>query len=144
MYLICAFPYLYYIPTYINILQIYAICKTDDVSWGTRISGDQSKYDKKAEDFKYKKFVYLVLYVFCNSIFGFLFERFYQAGADNILRSLYGGALILICTPFCGELYYMLIYCLQQVNDTKVNPTIMYVNQKMQENENSSLNNSYV
>ena len=73
-YALCAIPYVYYIPTYINILQIYAICKTDDVSWGTR--GDPNKdYNSKFENFKYKKFFYLITYVFCNSVFGFLFEK---------------------------------------------------------------------
>jgi cellulose synthase/poly-beta-1,6-N-acetylglucosamine synthase-like glycosyltransferase len=73
-YAICAFPYVYYIPTYINILQIYAICKTDDVSWGTR--GDpENDYNSKFENFKYKKFFYLITYVISNSIFGFLFEK---------------------------------------------------------------------
>jgi cellulose synthase/poly-beta-1,6-N-acetylglucosamine synthase-like glycosyltransferase len=70
-YALCALPYAYYIPTYVNILQIYAICKTDDVSWGTR----GNDYNSKHEAFKYKKFFYLIAYVLSNSIFGFLFER---------------------------------------------------------------------
>jgi chitin synthase len=28
--------YLYYAPTYINILQIFAFCRIDDLSWGTK------------------------------------------------------------------------------------------------------------
>lgn len=72
-YLKCCPYYIYYIPTYINILQIYSICKTDDVSWGTR--GNSGHYNTKYEAFKYKKFLYLLTYVLCNSIFGFLFEK---------------------------------------------------------------------
>lgn len=145
MYLKCAFPYVYYIPTYINILQIYAICKTDDVSWGTRINGDQSKYDQKAESFKYKKFVYLVLYIFCNSTFGFLFEMLYQFGADGVLRYLYGAALVLICTPFCGEVYYMTIYCFQKCKKVRIDPKTMYVNDvsKLEESGLAGVNKPY-
>lgn len=69
-----SFYYIYYIPTYVNILQIYSICKTDDVTWGTR-DDNNKEYNSKQELFKYKKFFYLILYVLCNSIFGFLFEK---------------------------------------------------------------------
>ena len=30
------FSFLFYIPTYLNILNIYALCKIDDISWGTK------------------------------------------------------------------------------------------------------------
>ena len=72
--------YFYYIPAYINILQIYAICKTDDISWGTLKSPDDTdlgkinKKSNKFHNFKFKKLLYLITYVLCNSAFGFLFE----------------------------------------------------------------------
>ena len=66
--------YFYYIPSYINILQIYSICKTDDISWGTQKEAE-SHQSLKLQQFKYKKVLYLILYVLTNSIFGFLFER---------------------------------------------------------------------
>lgn len=28
--------FLFYSPTYLNILNIYAICRMDDISWGTK------------------------------------------------------------------------------------------------------------
>jgi hypothetical protein len=104
------FPaYVYYIATYINILQIYSICKTDDVSWGTepgskkdeemsnsRSRAEETTYedieketfmsesnmrikkekdDKKKRLFKYKKVLYLILYIASNSAFGFCFQK---------------------------------------------------------------------
>ena len=30
------FPYIYYVPTYVNILQIFAFCRINDMSWGTK------------------------------------------------------------------------------------------------------------
>jgi hypothetical protein len=31
-----AFSFLFYGPTYLNILNIYALCRIDDISWGTK------------------------------------------------------------------------------------------------------------
>ena len=72
--------YFLYISSYINILQIYAICKTDDITWGTRKNQEnqnkEKKYKKslKFQYFKYKKLMYLLLFVFCNSFVGFLIK----------------------------------------------------------------------
>ena len=73
----CAPYYVYYIPTYINILQIYAICKTDDLSWGTRKAPNKQKSmeNEKFDKFKYKKVLYLIAYAITNSSFGVIFER---------------------------------------------------------------------
>jgi len=32
----CLFSYIYFTPTYINILQIFAFTRIDDLSWGTK------------------------------------------------------------------------------------------------------------
>ena len=34
--LLSIFSYIYYTPTYINILQVFAFCRIDDMSWGTK------------------------------------------------------------------------------------------------------------
>ena len=31
-----AFSFLFYAPTYLNILNIYSLCRIDDISWGTK------------------------------------------------------------------------------------------------------------
>lgn len=31
-----AFSFLFYGPTYLNILNIYSLCRIDDISWGTK------------------------------------------------------------------------------------------------------------
>jgi chitin synthase len=28
--------FIYYVPSYLNILNIYALCRIDDISWGTK------------------------------------------------------------------------------------------------------------
>ena len=30
------FSFLYYIPTYLNVLNAFALCRIDDISWGTK------------------------------------------------------------------------------------------------------------
>lgn len=30
------FSFLFYIPTYLNILNTFALCRIDDISWGTK------------------------------------------------------------------------------------------------------------
>jgi chitin synthase len=34
--LVGAFSFIFYGPTYLNILNIYALCRIDDISWGTK------------------------------------------------------------------------------------------------------------
>jgi chitin synthase len=31
-----AFSFIFYGPTYLNILNIYSLCRIDDISWGTK------------------------------------------------------------------------------------------------------------
>lgn len=31
-----AFSFIFYGPTYLNLLNIYALCRIDDISWGTK------------------------------------------------------------------------------------------------------------
>lgn len=38
------FSYIYFTPTYVNILQIFAFCRIDDLSWGTKgLDGEENK-----------------------------------------------------------------------------------------------------
>jgi chitin synthase len=58
--------YILLTPTYINILTVFAICKTDDVSWGTR--GKDEKGSSQQDDFNWKKTVFLAIFVACNVV----------------------------------------------------------------------------
>ena len=64
--------YILLTPTYINILTVYAICKTDDVSWGTR--GKDEKGNSQQDEFMWKKTVFLAIFVACNVVMGGLFQ----------------------------------------------------------------------
>ena len=64
--LVFGFHYVLLTPTYVNILTVFAICKTDDVSWGTR--GKDEKGTSQQDEFNWKKTVFLAVFVGCNVI----------------------------------------------------------------------------
>ena len=41
--LLSLFSLLFYLPTYLNIFNIYAICRIDDISWGTKGKESQDR-----------------------------------------------------------------------------------------------------
>ena len=134
--------YFYYISAYINLFQIYAICKTDDITWGTRKKPD-SKYigkknakSKKFLNFKFKKLFYLVLYVFSNSAFAVIFQWYFifrlsVNGFDSILQIIYVAGLLLLIIPFVGQLFYVFSCLLKLCSRKKqIDPTIFEVEAK--------------
>lgn len=70
--LIFAIYYALLMPTYINILMVFAVCKTDDVSWGTR--GKDDKGSSLQDEFNWKKTVFLTIFAGCNIILGGVVE----------------------------------------------------------------------
>jgi cellulose synthase/poly-beta-1,6-N-acetylglucosamine synthase-like glycosyltransferase len=56
--------YILLTPTYINILSVFAMCRTDDVTWGTR--GKEEKGSSNQDIFKWKKTLFLAIYAVCN------------------------------------------------------------------------------
>jgi len=71
--LVFGLHYLLLSPTYINILTVFALCKTDDLSWGTR--GPDSKTNNKQDEFNKKKTFFLVFFIGCNLLLGGLVQR---------------------------------------------------------------------
>ena len=67
--LLGAFSFLFYTPTYLNILNIYSLCRIDDISWGTK--GLDTGSDKNAnlkDSWRLIKFVHVAKYVIWNII----------------------------------------------------------------------------
>ena len=109
--------YFYYMATYINLLQIYAICKTDDITWGTRKRPDNGKNANKSNkflNFKYNKLLYVMLYVFCNSMFA-VFLEWYEIytlninGETTIPQLIYVIGLLLLIVPFIGQMIFIFL-----------------------------------
>lgn len=65
-----AFSFLFYGPTYLNILNIYSLCRIDDISWGTKglESGSGGQNSKLKDSWKLIKFIHVSKYVFWNII----------------------------------------------------------------------------
>ena len=67
--------FIFYSPTYLMILNVYALCRIDDISWGTKgLDSDAGGKTKSLQDnWKKIKFLHVSKFVFYNSIFGFVF-----------------------------------------------------------------------
>lgn len=65
-----AFSFLFYGPTYLNILNIYSLCRIDDISWGTKglDSGAGGQNSKLKDSWKLIKFIHVSKYVFWNIV----------------------------------------------------------------------------
>jgi len=72
--------YIYFSPTYIHLLIIYAFCRVDDLSWGTKGAGDHKSGpdsdDAVKEDGKMMKFRFVITWLASN---------FFMAASLNIL-----------------------------------------------------------
>lgn len=66
--------FIFYSLTYLNILNIYALCRIDDISWGTKgLDSDAGGKTKDLQDnWKKIKIIHVCKMVFWNSIVGFL------------------------------------------------------------------------
>ena len=66
-----AFSFLFYGPTYLNILNIYSLCRIDDISWGTKGLDSAGSTNSKLKDaWKLIKFIHVAKYVCWNIIVG--------------------------------------------------------------------------
>lgn len=68
------FSLLFYLASYLNIFNIYALCRIDDISWGTK--GKDADVDNtqniKAINWKKIKILYVSKYVIYNCFLGFV------------------------------------------------------------------------
>lgn len=101
-----ACPYIAMIPTYANIFLLFSICKTDDITWGTRNNLRQQK--PKGARFKLYKMYYLLSFVLSNLLFAFWIERSYIDGVLYPIYSLYIVTLVILILPLFGEIIYLI------------------------------------
>lgn len=75
------FSYIFYIPTYINLLQVFAFCRIDDLSWGTKglDSSGQPILDeteqKIVKEWARRKYVFILQYISTNVVFSFVIMK---------------------------------------------------------------------
>jgi chitin synthase len=121
-----AFSFLFFGPTYLNILNIYSLCRIDDISWGTKgLDSGSNKNANLKDSWKQIKFVHVVKYVLWNVILGAVLltlgsnyvPRFF---VTIIMVALIGLTISLKVLLAC---MYMLIYWCKYVSK-KPNPVI--------------------
>ena len=66
--------FIFYSPTYLMILNVYALCRIDDISWGTKgLDSEAGGKTKQLQDnWKKIKILHVCKFVFWNSAFGFV------------------------------------------------------------------------
>lgn len=65
-----ALAYLYYLPSYVHSFLIYAFCRIDDLSWGTK-GLDSTDDNRKTAEFKQYKIDFISIWIICNALVGF-------------------------------------------------------------------------
>lgn len=64
-----AFSFLFYGPTYLNILNIYSICRIDDISWGTKgLVGNVTGNWQLKNSWKLTKYFHVTKYLLWNVV----------------------------------------------------------------------------
>ena len=59
--------FIFYSPTYLNVLNIYSLCRIDDISWGTKgLDTESGKNANLKDSWKMVKFVHIAKYVVWN------------------------------------------------------------------------------
>lgn len=67
--IIGAISFIFYTPTYLNILNVYSLCRMDDISWGTKGLDTSSTSDSSLKgSWKLIKFLHLAKFVIWNII----------------------------------------------------------------------------
>jgi len=69
--IIGCFSFIFYGPTYLNILNIYSLCRIDDISWGTKgLDSGGSKNSSLKNAWSIIKYIHVTKYVIWNIIIG--------------------------------------------------------------------------
>ena len=77
--LFSVFAFFFYTPTYLILLNTYALCRIDDISWGTKGLDSHKatkKDDKIMETWKVIKFLYVAKLVFWDVVVAALLLHF--------------------------------------------------------------------
>ena len=105
-----AFSFAFYTPTYLIILNVYALCRMDDLSWGTKglDAGSGSKDEAVLNSWKIIKTIHVGKLVFWNVITAGLMIHF---GSDYLIRFWLTFALmILIASTMLMKVFLALVY----------------------------------
>ena len=121
-----AFSFLFYAPTYLNILNIYSLCRIDDISWGTKglDSGGSTKNKDLKDSWRLIKMVHVAKYVFWNIVFGVILLSF---GSSYVPRFYITFGIVILMAFSIGikifvAVIYLIGYKLYNVNCCEDDP----------------------
>ena len=109
--------FIFYAPTYLNILSVYALCRIDDFSWGTKGLMNENEDKKNVEvknAWKTIKIIYVAKFVFWNILMGAIFitlSNGYQTRFFFTYAFLALIALFLIIKIIIGLIYLIKESC---------------------------------
>lgn len=111
-----AIHYIFMIPTYINILLIYAICNTHDCTWGNRPDALKKDELEKLESFERFRARWTSIWILCNGIFAFFILSALSGASINTKVNYFigvgaGGIGVLVVRIFGGMLYLLIEFC---------------------------------
>lgn len=92
------FSFIFFSPTYLIILNIYALCRIDDISWGTKglDSEVSNRKEEMTDEWKKIKIIHVCKFVFYNIVVAFLLLIF----GDNYVARFFLTFAIMILIGF--------------------------------------------
>lgn len=107
--------FLFYTPTYLNILNIYSLCKMDDISWGTKgLDAKPTQSASLLNSWRTIKYIHVSKYVIWNVIIGAVLLTL---GANYVTRFwvTFGMVCLILSTMgikvFVGIMYMVFYRC---------------------------------
>jgi hypothetical protein len=107
-----AISFIFYTPTYLIILSIYALCRMDDLSWGTKgLDGGKGGQNQSVlKSWKIIKTIHVGKLIFWNVITGGLLIHF---GGDYLIRFyLTFAIMVLIGSTMLIKVVFAMVYYL--------------------------------
>mmetsp|Transcript_68 Transcript_68/g.56 ORF Transcript_68/g.56 Transcript_68/m.56 type:complete len:348 (+) Transcript_68:24-1067(+) len=105
------------IPTYVNMLLIYAICNIHDCTWGSRPDQMTAAETKKLEEFEEFRTKWAVIWVLCNAAFAYYLNIIDKTSSDGsssrwfIYAVGYIGYIIMLLRFLGATIYLIQEFC---------------------------------
>lgn len=121
--------YLFYTPTYINILMIFAFCRIDDLSWGTK-GLDADGGNPVAREWERRKYIFVLQYITTNVILSFICVKASEMDLTRNILILVTTVLVVLMLLFrlIPALIYLLKYRCQRWFGPKLSPEFIKQN----------------
>jgi chitin synthase len=102
--------YLFYTPTYVNLLQIFAFCRIDDLSWGTKGLDSDSSTNSVIKEWEKRKYIFVLQYISTNVVISYICIKFAEYDFPRnciILASICLVAVLLVFRLVPAALYLL-------------------------------------